>query len=559
MDFKLINESNYLSTILCPFNSSGGIPDMDMTDSAPKSVNLTLNIDVKGSGSFLVVYLPHNLESPLRIYVHVDSINRYIFWKTVPFDQTLSENFTYGRFVSGGMKIISATTSGTLFNISGTMNATAFQEIPSIEDDLTYNQISAYKRNSLDVVTSVPVSTGVTLIAFPDGDQQFHVFENANAHAAPALLVITSFYGINQGWALAPLIYDSDLDLGIIPANGWEYVDISGMVSLAIPGDVAPVNCSLVLTVYLEDVADDWITVNPVISASASFENFNSPALVYLTFPILQKLRDPRTLRRVTLTYVGPTPPTLILRGEVHWNWNTYYSTGTHGPGFLVGMKSIEPGQKVTIGGVGHYETVPDADLSRNITTRRFVSFHPGEMMLVSKYLSESVNNRLKQVYLMPEYQSFIDNKRFKDHTDLDRMATATGWTDWLKSVWTSTKPYAKDIGTVVGSTFGGPAGALIGSNIGDMIGRSSVYTARQGRSSLLGDDAYLKAFNAIVDSSVDPRPVTFNTKDYFEPAKYTNQFIFKNGFTRQGLYHTALFPYLMTVAGKTTAKMGRI
>lgn len=480
--------SLYLKTIINPWIGPVNVPDLDLTTAFPKGVEITQNINVLGSGSGLVFYNPHNNRCPIRFYVFVIASNQYVFQRFISYDQNLSDDFTLGRFISGGLNLVSATTSGGAFNVSGTFTATAVQEPPDLTT-LQYNLISSFKRDNMNVVTSVPVQEGIIALASPDGDHDFRVFQNVNSNTSTTTLKTASFGGVDPGWVAAPvvgIIYDSDNDPGFIPPNLFEEVKVDFIVSLVyVPVAVTGISNLITLTMYGSRVAADWVTVAPV---TAAFSFWGSCAPIADAVQIAGEghwvpdlINNFPALTRVTLTLASTAVSTGYGRAVVSLKANGYYDVGTRGPASLIGFESIAVGQTIALSGVGNFEVVPDSELSKNIpTSRRFGIFHPTEMEMVSKYLSEAQLNGVKMIWNRVKYNQWLNMGGDESHTSLEHIATATGWKEFLSSLWNVSRPLIGTAAPLVGGYLGGPAGAAIGELVGQNLpGISASYSQR--------------------------------------------------------------------------------
>jgi len=497
-----IETSDYLRSILKPFTGPTSIPDSNMTTSYPKAVELNRNITVAGSGRALFVYLPYSKTAPIRMYIWRNGDSRYHFATDLDYDQDLAEDYTQGRFVSGGMNFISATTSGTLFNVAGTFIASAVQELPDL-DVLTYGQISAYKRNNLDVVTSVPVTVGVTALAFPDGDNQFEVFNTNSSFESEATVKVrkdfilglsSPFAGLNLVPASIWHIFDSNDAPEFFPKNNWGRISTSFTCTIV----AANINTVTFPTMNLEMYLDgtnvsttDWVTEGTVQQVTRSV----------VTWPYVGGAASPFTF---TTTVTGEWNESIPLQrmrifgvfsdyanqgalnidnATVEYTHHTYYQQGLNAPAIMVAVSDMSAGQTLTIGGCGNYEVVPNSNLSKNIVTNYFGPFNPLELDLVTHYLAQAHRNGVRFVWETPNYRQWCNSGAVDKHLPMQHIASATGFTDALKSIWRFISPGLKASLPLIGAATYGPGGAMIGEGIGSMIPSESATFGRRNNS----------------------------------------------------------------------------
>lgn len=472
------NTSNYLRCILNPMSGPAGIPDYNMTTSHPKSVELTQNVVVLGSGQGLFVYLPHSNGEPVVFFVWVTALNRYVFLGTISYNQELSLNYTLGRFVAGAFSVKSATTSGTFFNVSGTINAAAFQEMPDITT-LTYNQITAFKRNDVDVVASATVQDGVISLAIPDGDETYVPFNTPNTYESENVVTATSIQGdittapFAPGWSVynpasaATQIIFNSVGTGFLPPNVFGPVKIRLEVNLGLTVQVAGGTVNIGIAANgLQVSAVDWTTVTAVVVNRQLFLTpGGTPAFRFAACEFIWPAGVPLESIDISVTslpgYVQ-TPQAasyMVLSYELP----TYYQQGAIGPGTLIAFNAVSVGQTLTLGGVGNYEVVPNSNLSKDITTSIFNPFNPAEMELVGHYLSNSMLNGVKFVWRNSEYEAWLRSGKVEEHSDMNHVANATGFGEFIRSLISKALP-------IVGTTLGGPAGGMVGSGLAGLL-----------------------------------------------------------------------------------------
>lgn len=534
MESNTVSNSNqhskYLKTIVCPWMGPSEIPDFDMTTSHLKSVTITQTVTVpnNSSGTGLFVYQPHSKDSPVQFWVWSTADSRFYFREIINYDQDLSDNFTYGRFISGGLKVISATTSGTAFNVSGITNATAFQEPPDIKT-LTFNNITAYKRSDTDVASSVPIDQGIISLGFPDGDQQFTILRDSDNYYSSSMAVTRTFHvqgdaspGWNNVMGVNFFLFDTNGAPGFIPPNSFDVADLYISIELDFPNGLGVnQNPQLIVHNSFPTIGADWLTVTPNIASEAHFMTYNDSTSVKITWDFVVNITSlPGPYERLQIQYVGAVAPSGCGRGKILLHQPTYYEKGIRGPGSFIGFDKVGFTQMISIGGVSNLEVVPDASLSKNITTSGPGSsiFSPVEMQLVMSYLANASSYGLKQIWTWDEYEMWKSSLKYEKHTSIANLAQAAGWTDFINTVTRHISPLIKPALTMAGTALGGPIGGQLASTLGNLIiqppiGSSALYKynpgqakSHYGRSALLGGPEYQDA----VATAINIRQLSF-------------------------------------------------
>lgn len=487
-------DSDYLTTILAPFLGSGAIPDTNMTGSFPKATSFSDNFLVIGSGGALYMYLPHSKNKPLRMYLYLPNpgLGRpagYYYLKNITLDQDLSTDFTFGRFVSGGFSVQSATIAAGAFAVAGTCNACAIQEFPDILS-MTFNQISSHKRNEIDVKVGVPASQGVTCIASPDSDNRYTVFDTTETFNVDGIIRV--FDNLNpldnagpSGWNVAPLgnlssntFYQTALQArgAIIPPNAWGQIDIHCAVNVQISIAVAGV-----LTVVM--TARGWNTVDGVnavpVTKTATvlldlFVGTNLPSTDLFIF-----WNSDTVLEQVDVVGTLSTPatnPWQLRYGTTEMKFWEYYDEGFNRTGFLVGFDGLTVGQTLTVSGVENDEVIPNSNLAKNIPTSYFGPFRPFELEMVSSYLANATENKLRFLWTTDEYRMWVMSRGFEQHTSISHIATASGFSNMMGMILGGLK-----VGMpLLGGYVGGPIGTALG-NLAGQVDAAEMQPAMMG------------------------------------------------------------------------------
>lgn len=485
-----ITKSDYLRSVLDPKSGPAGIPDYNMTTAHPKAVTMNVDLVVAGSGRFMIVYLPHSDLYPAILFIWSNALNRFVYSGPLNYDQDLGESYTLGRFVSGLLEVKSNTLTGSLFTVSGNISAASFQEMPDLAL-LTFNKVTSYKRNNVDVVSQVSVVKGVTALAIPDGDENYIPFRTKNTYATDAFIEIFSRC-VYQDQAQVPFvvgpttypaagvyeIVNATVANGSLPPNSFGpniYVEFTAQV--ATTGGAGNTN-SIVLTMEVTSTSIsgvDWITTTAILIDDTTTVRTDTTDIIInqITLKVPYDNVAPIERVRVYATVVGPTANLWNLRRMIlTMKLPTYYSQGANGPGTIIAVEAVSPGQQISVSGVGNYEVVPNAQLSKDIPTSNFSPFNPLEMQLVGTYLSGSSRYGIRFLWEKEIYEAFLLTGKLEEHVDLPSIANASGFTDFLKGLGGIVKIGAP----LIGGLLGGPGGMAIGSAISSAIPSSSSF-----------------------------------------------------------------------------------
>jgi len=488
-----MSQNVYLHSLLDPFNVSATVPDLNMTTSIPKSVSVTNNLTIAGgaSASLLLLCTFHSKGEVIRVFAY-DSATGYNYLTSIEADEDLSTSFSRSRFVSGGLKIQSATVTGTTYTLAGTVNAISYQDLPDIST-LTYNTLSSYARNNTDRVGSIPVANGVVVLAHPEGDHDFAPFETAN-YLSEDRCVMTNFpsltgagptapfvTGIQVGIASTQTVFDTDLLAGSVPPNAWGRTRITGNVQLELHNrDVGTSAGDHRLDVYQTTVTAHPTTYAQVvtrtrIARTRFFTTIPTGDTHFVSYQFDQIVTiDGPTITRYDAEFVFQgTPTDLDLTVEAGSHITCYYygfSDDSHGPGSLVALQELTNGQTVAIAGMLNYEAVPDAELARNIRTNYGGIEDTMHMTIAETMIKAGAGAGIKFVYTLPEYLSLQKTGYFASiSSPQNTRLYASSFLKGLSKFFTSkVKPVMRDIalplGTAVGAAFGQPAiGAAVG------------------------------------------------------------------------------------------------
>lgn len=487
---KSFKQSKYALTLIDPKRAPVDIPDMDMTRCVKKSINLTKNITVPNgsSGEILGLWIPESRTAPLRLYVWVNALSRYVFFQNVVTDQELSDSYTRGRLISACLESYSSTVSQTLASISGTLNAIAYQEIPDVSK-LNYSNITAFVADGKSILTNSSIEDGVITLSTPTGSQPYVIFDTENAWSTDSCLTVGTNSLIDPlAWNIAATniavagtsnFYDSSLS-NVLPVPANAYGKKRTRVSIRFNATVATL-LNFEITLIRETVAADWTTVTNTV---VSFQAFPIQAVAGNNSFYYQTQTSSSNLVtriQVNITNAGAAASVITLvTPSLEIDYMNYYFNGVVGPGSIISIQGLTPTQVLSFNSRMNYEVVPDSTLIQNIPTLGANSDgdFPMEIYIVQKFLSMA--DEWKLVWSRKEYEYFL---RFNkdEFTDLAKMGQAAGFGDFFN--------FLKPMLPVVGGLLGGPAGATIGTALGG-LGDSIFNQGSSGTYKRLGDSS---------------------------------------------------------------------
>lgn len=511
MDALYDNKNEYLRSLMNPWTGGVRIPDLNMTSGVPKRVEITRTVNTGQSRQMLLVYLPHNRTAPLWLYLWNDSANSYFYNRTIPYDQLIAEKYDLSRFVSGGLCVKSNTVSTGNSDISGTISAVHFQRPPALLN-LSYNQVSSYKRNRYDVQTGTSAQDGIISLANPNGSHMFRPENTDSVTSTDARLNLDAAYNFGDPFN-APW---SDTSTGertfffafrgdsYLPENFFGKFSISYSASFLMPAAVVAANVQVVLTISYDTISNDSLTVNQVDLVDSAYNRrlpLASPESI--TFTGERCFISPAPIKAITLELQGLPPgedPDLFY-GSVCISSYDYYQEGFLGPGALIALNGINSDQQIELKGVGNYEVVPNAELSQELTTNYGKIQNPMDMEMAEAFLSIGYRHGWKMLWNKKEYESRKAIAMIEQMSDNKVLAKATGFTDFLARVMKMVTPILAQNAPMIGGMIAGPQGALVGNAIRQSL---STRPHRGQASGVYSMDMSRMYTSALIDSDLD-------------------------------------------------------
>lgn len=419
-----------------------------------------------------MVYTPHSLRAKGSVYFRwpEQGINLWSWVRDIREDQDIADNYVQARVVSGGFIVRSNTITPSNLLVQGDINATQVQEIPEL-DQISTDTLLAYKRNERDQLASVSVSEGVVALAYPDGDGTFRVPPTNSIVRPDSVLVWRAV--VNQ--------------------------------------TVAP-GASITVDVPFFGTAPFTITVQSTSATTAAQYSFTAQAF-YWRFNVLSNTAVATVAggvssswasgaaefqtRYVSQTYVMDTIPainhlTFTNTGAATLN-NVYvnvefpevYCSGQNGPGAIITIKGCAPSTSLSMAGICNYEVVPNADLSKEITTTSFVAGQgvPDDINMAQHLISVGFgDDRFRFLYDVPSYHLLTQSgavSKYCTRAAMSRFAAGTyDVLSGLSDIGRLVGKAAPAVGGILGGLFGGPVGGTLGSIAGNLV--SDVLGGRQ-------------------------------------------------------------------------------
>jgi len=373
----------YLHALYCPFDvPPTGVPDFDSFATSAKKINY--NDTFVSTGDLMFIWAYTSQKPMVDVFKNSLITNQFEYWKSITPDYDLSTNYRQGRPCAGALQIYSNTVASGTFEVSGTMTAVHFQDLPDVRT-LNYQTLTSYSSNGMGVNTGV--TDGTMSIMMPTV-RRTELFDTPNTFNCEGIYTTRSTGGqsywnlSNQGPGVrdAFISLDTDAD-SFIPRNvyGSQHFNASFQVTIAndSAGNVAQVIGRLIMT--YRSINDAGATVDrdqvfdTVTSCTAIASDFQT--LSFNTGVVHGRQGRLRSIRLEIINNGSDTiefapGPTLdvndqYLSIEYFDLYNRFYQQPTN----VVMISGIDPTQRITLAGVQHWELVPDSNLAQDVKT----------------------------------------------------------------------------------------------------------------------------------------------------------------------------------------------
>lgn len=162
------NASDYLSTLMDPFNNVSQIPDETSVPSTLKTIKSVHRLTTTGNNE-LFLFCPGNVVAPLWRGVEVAGFWR--FYEVLAPSETIASNYELQRLVSAGMTVSCNTVPGGGFDLQGEFSATTFHSWPYF-GAMTVSEILSINTNS-ESIMNVPMREGLVALYHPHSLPKF--------------------------------------------------------------------------------------------------------------------------------------------------------------------------------------------------------------------------------------------------------------------------------------------------------------------------------------------------------------------------------------------------
>lgn len=470
----------YFATLVDPFNHTPvPIPDEINTESIVKSTSVSTTYQyatppAPNAGNAIMFVVPfHSPRRTIQMFAYDSTSGRFNYLQTFYQDEDLALVFRKLRLISGGMQVISSTVSGTSFTISGNVNEIATQDLPPISQ-LTHETLLSWKRDNFNAVGSVPVATGVAILAPPDWGHEYWVPDyndqtratvadgNQLADQGDRSHVLSVDYQVSNQPSIvgagsqtyeveAPLLNDMRVE----PWGRHKIrvrCDIQADTQIAGPASTTP----------QIEVQAIGLTADPATFAQVSTV-VNDGGTLYGTLP--NQIAAEVTLEadyefdsdipinNITIT-VSNTAPNSIHIDNLHVEWDNfdYLCPGVSGPASIVSIKALSNNQQISLAGRYNYEAVPTATLAKNVPTSYTASYDPLALEAAEKALAHPQSSGIRYVYTLQDYYKFQEkvDEMSRAEALIGHAASVGGF---FSSLWRALRPTIEQ-GIGIGSKF---------------------------------------------------------------------------------------------------------
>jgi len=492
-------DNEYLGSILEPFDRIASVPDLNMTTSIQKSVSITDNTTVSQASGLLYMFTPHSPSHLIRVYAANPTGGLYSFLRNINPDQDLSLDYKRGRYVSAGLKVVSATTSSGIFSVQGTFNAIAFQDTPPITQ-LTFETLLQYRRDELAMAGQIPVQRGICAIGVPDDDHDYQIWETQNTFSEKDVFVSNVIesdppFASTGPIAFAPAggtdttIFDT-LNTDFIPPNAYGFIKLQCRIRVrstfggAVDADhyirgrlrvrTTAANPTTYVPATTDTSYDEEVHVGSQTGSTSRDVSIYIERLVRYDADVTRIFVDLRGYGDAASTW---TFDPAAVDASFTAKFYSIYRHGVQDPGFLIAVKGVEPTSQIAITGKINYEVVPDYRLATNIKTGYTAKENTDDMQVAELVLRNADQFGIRSVYIADEYVAMSTSGYFRDITTR-RMsyAMASGFSKFLRTL---VKTAAPAVGMGIGALLGNPAmGGMIGQSVSGMLAGKSGYAA---------------------------------------------------------------------------------
>lgn len=513
--------NKYLASIIDPMNHQAWYPDLDMTTAWLKTVTITHNLKVLADGEGLLVYTPASHADILRLYTPRNPAPGYIFTQIIPLDQPLSENYTWGRPVSAGLRVQDATISTTNFTLNGTFNSVGYQELPDLSI-LTFVGIMAQARSDTEKIGALPCSDGVLATLHPGSQNPFKVFEtNAVRNVENVLSIPYRSYGPDPNLIINPAaVVMATLSL----ANGDFPFGIRGRVRVKFCMSMLTASAGVgdFVTINLRSAQNDpltWLPAADEVHSRVLFIENQETITCEVDFELTAELTE-ITLERSALAVI----PVGSLTDLTIENFE-FYSYGFRGPGTLIGFQGLAPsvppinGSILAIAGVQNMELVPNAELAKNITTSNSRTEKPFDLDMAELMIA---NGEIRFLHNYQDYRVKVQQDFATRMSSDNNVIKASGFGDFIKGVFKTMGPIVGGAVSTVNPLLGAGISALgnafaAGTYAQPSISATGTYqTANSAGTYMLPGVPTRRRMNAATDSELleSLRGATINTSE---------------------------------------------
>lgn len=459
--------NEYLYTLIAPWKHPGvRLPDLDNTAGRNKSITLTNDLTVQ-KPTFVFVFVPQNQYSVLRLYALTTIVNAvdpsahsgYIYVMDIPVDENLSQSYVYGRLISAGLHLSSATRPSGTVDINGMMNAIQYQDIPSFKA-LTFSSIPSFRRDDTNVKTQISVVDGVTTLAIPFGESTYRNFvTNAVEHTENLLDISTSIVnpfpaGVLAIGATAQVALlsvgnaaGSTAGYPLIPEGIWGHV-LFQLQTQQNSSPAIPYGWTINVTIYAPALSTaDWNTplATTGLLGSTRIEAGGNSFIKIDSFTPAELRYIQITITNNTAAATDPSVAMPFMTLNLSLRSATFYDKGWVGPGSIIGFNGMNvptgtyPGQVVALSGKFNYEVVPNSSLARQVKTD--YSFKPENPLMIKAAQYYIARDEIPFLYVKKDYERLDILGRLESQVSNAKVAEAAGLGDFLSSLLKATRP----------------------------------------------------------------------------------------------------------------------
>lgn len=443
-----------------PFQFVTRIPDNTAEATLLKSLTVSKNVKtINGEDLFVLVFGSRDKEI-IRHYVADPTSKKYSFLDYISPDQQLTDNYDRARPTTAGIQIYSATTSGTLFNVQGSINATSVQRLPKINDMKFENIISNGIGNG-NKLANVPIEKGACCLGMIQNFNEFLPFKTDNVFPVDSLIRLTAkledYNPLIRGAIHAFTANEYVWKITDLPDNTWGRIDVHtnfqftatttsfDVFETRVKSYVAdPITGARIIKTEVQPFLMDAWGSGQTCDTTAHF-NINEDVFEIGFYSAVG------TTNQYGLN-ISFKPNATITLYDVYQNYSRGYAS-------IIGTSNVSIGMTIGINASLNYEVIPNEKLNRETGEIQTSSDNTDDLEVMKIIYKK---NKFKLNWVLSEYLAWIRQEQWEKSMSKGML---------YASVWSDIKSIMKVASPILGHYIGGMLGSQgVGREVGNFM-----------------------------------------------------------------------------------------